>query len=240
MIKFYHELAIWWPLISAPEEYEEEVAFFLPLFAEITDYQSATLLELGSGGGNNALYMKSAFSSVTLTDISEQMLEVSRQLNPDCEHLQGDMRTLRLERTFDVVFVHDAIDYMTTVDDLKQAIKTAFVHSKPDGMAIFVPDEVSETFEASTDHGGSDGDGRGVRYLEWSYDPDETDTTTVTDYVFLLRDGERPIQVEHEQHITGLYSREQWLSLLNDTGFRASFVIDPFDRHVFVAWKKSS
>jgi trans-aconitate methyltransferase len=240
MRKFYHELAKWWPLISAPEEYVEEVAFFLPLFAKITDHQPATLLELGSGGGNNALYMKAAFSSVTLTDLSEQMLEVSRQLNPDCEHLQGDMRTLRLERTFDAVFVHDAITYMTTLDDLKQAIETAFVHCKPGGMALFVPDEVSETFESSTDHGGSDGDGRSIRYLEWTYDPDETDTTIVTDYVFLLRDGEQPVQVEHDQHITGLFSREQWLSILNDTGFRVSFVIDPFDRHVFVAWKESS
>jgi trans-aconitate methyltransferase len=168
------------------------------------------------------------------------MLEVSRQLNPDCEHLQGDMRTLRLERIFDAVFVHDAISYMATLDDLKQAIETAFVHCKPGGMALFVPDEVSETFEPSTDHGGSDGDGRSIRYLEWTYDPDETDTTIVTDYVFLLRDGEQPVRVEHDQHITGLFSREQWLSILNDTGFRASCVIDPFDRHVFVARKESS
>jgi len=240
MRKFYHELAKWWPLISAPQEYGEEVAFFLPLFVEITDHPPATLLELGSGGGNNALYMKAAFSSVTLTDLSAQMLEVSRQLNPDCEHLQGDMRTLRLERTFDAVFVHDAISYMATLDDLKQAIETAFVHCKPGGMALFVPDEVSETFEPSTDHGGSDGDGRSIRYLEWTYHPDETDTTIVTDYVFLLREGEQPVRVEHDQHITGLFSREQWLSILNDTGFRASCVIDPFDRHVFVARKDSS
>src|SRR5215469_11344132 len=240
MQKFYNELATWWPLISAPEEYAEEAAFFLPLFAEITSRQPATLLELGSGGGHNALYMKAAFSSVTLTDLSEPMLEVSRQLNPDCEHLQGDMRTIRLERTFDAVFVHDAITYMTTLEDLKQAIETAFVHCKSGGIAIFVPDEVSETFESSTDHGGSDGEGRSIRYLEWTYDPDESDTTIVTDYVFLLREGEQPVRVERDQHITGLFSREQWLSVLKGTGFRASFVIDPFDRHVFVAQKEHS
>jgi hypothetical protein len=58
-----------------------------------------------------------------------------------------------------------------TLDDLKQAIETAFVHCKSVGMAIFVPDEVAETFKASTDHGGSDGEGRSIRYLEWTYDP---------------------------------------------------------------------
>jgi hypothetical protein len=38
------------------------------------------------------------------------MLEVSRRLNPDCEHPPGDIRSVRLGRTFDVVFVHDAIE----------------------------------------------------------------------------------------------------------------------------------
>jgi hypothetical protein len=52
MPKLYNELAVWWPLVSAPAEYAEEVAFFLPLLAEITSHPPATLLELGSGGGN--------------------------------------------------------------------------------------------------------------------------------------------------------------------------------------------
>jgi hypothetical protein len=38
--------------------------------------------------------------------------------DPECEHLQGDMRELRIDRTFDAVFVHDAIAYMTTEEDL--------------------------------------------------------------------------------------------------------------------------
>ena len=32
---------------------------------------------------------------------------MSRSINPECEHVQGDMRTLRLGREFDAVFVHD-------------------------------------------------------------------------------------------------------------------------------------
>ena len=47
------------------------------------------------------------------------MLALSATLNPECEHLEGDMRTLRLGRTFDVVFIHDAISYLTTEDDLR-------------------------------------------------------------------------------------------------------------------------
>lgn len=237
MTKFYNELASWWHLISAPSEYEEEAEFFMSLLAEITSRKDATVLELGSGGGNNAFHMKSSFAAFTLVDLSSQMLEASRRINPDCEHIQGDMRTIRLERTFDAVFVHDAIDYMTTSEDLKSAMETAFVHCKPGGMALFVPDQVSETFEPSTDHGGNDGEGRSVRYMDWSYDPDPNDTTYITDYVFVLREGDKPVHVEHDQHLVGLYPCDEWLRLLREVGFEAQFVIDPFDRYVFIARK---
>jgi trans-aconitate methyltransferase len=113
MLKLYTELGNWWPLLSPPEDYFDEAEFFHRVLAEASLPPAPTLLELGCGGGNNAVHLKAHFAGVTLTDLSPQMLAVSRALNPDCEHLIGDMRTLWLGRAFDVVFVHDAIDYMT-------------------------------------------------------------------------------------------------------------------------------
>jgi trans-aconitate methyltransferase len=49
------------------------------------------------------------FSPLTPVDLSTEMLAISRTLNPECEHIAGDMRTSRLERRFDAVFIHDAI-----------------------------------------------------------------------------------------------------------------------------------
>jgi trans-aconitate methyltransferase len=194
-----------------------------------------TLLELGCGGGNNALHLKAHFARVTLTDLSPDMLAVSRSLNPECEHLPGDMRTLRLGRTFDVVFIHDAIDYMTTEQDLHLALETAFVHCKPGGLALFVPDYVRETFEPSTDHGGSDGNGRAMRYLEWTYDPDETDTTYTTDYAYLLREKDQQTRVVHDRHICGVFPRDEWLRLLSEVGFQPEITRDQYERDLFVA-----
>ena len=96
----------------------------------------------------------------TLVDASPGMLAVSRALNPECEHLEGDMRTVRLGRTFDRVFVHDAITYMTTEADLRAVLETAYVHCRPGGAALFAPDHLKENFAPSTDCGGHDADGR--------------------------------------------------------------------------------
>jgi SAM-dependent methyltransferase len=217
--RFYGDLAEWWPLISPAEEYEEEAAYAAGVLATAS-IPVHEVLELGSGGGHNAVHLAARFA-LTLVDLSDRMLDVSRRLNPACHHVQGDMRTVRLGRSFDAVFVHDAVDYMTTEDDLGRAMETAFVHCRPGGLAVFLPDQTTETFEPSSDHGGSDAaDGRGVRYLDWTWDPDPDDTSMLTEYAFLLRHADGTIEAVHETHRLGLFSREEWLRLLADAGFR--------------------
>ena len=139
MHKMYDDLAHWWPLLSPLDDYADEAAFFGQVLASGSLPPTPSLLELGCGGGNNAFYLKKMFSHVTLSDLSPNMLAVSRALNPDCEHVDGDMRTLRLGRVFDAVFIHDAIDYMTTLADLRQAMETAFVHCQASGVALWCP-----------------------------------------------------------------------------------------------------
>ena len=130
--KMYGDLASWWHLLSSPEEYAEEASFFHKVFIDSTGHPPQTMLELGSGGGNNAFHLKKYFQ-MTLADLSAGMLAMSQQLNPECEHLEGDMRTLRIDRLFDAVFIHDAICYMTTPEDLRRAFDTAFAHCRPGG-----------------------------------------------------------------------------------------------------------
>ncbi|MBX3707199.1 MAG: class I SAM-dependent methyltransferase [Pseudomonadales bacterium] len=237
MLEMYGDLARWWPLLSPVEDYAEEARFFVETFRAAGLPADATLLELGAGGGNNAWHMKSAFRQVTLTDLSADMLAISRDLNPDCEHVQGDMRTLRLGRAFDAVFVHDAIEYMTTPTALREAVATAWVHLRPGGLALFVPDSVRETFAPGTEHGGVDGDGRGLRYLEWLHDPDPSDSTCTVEYVCLLRETGKPVRVVHETHTYGLFARAEWLGFLHETGFVAEVLIDGYERELFLARK---
>lgn len=235
--KLYSDLAAWWPLLSAPAEYAPEAAVFIPLLEGTGVQPLETLLELGSGGGNTASHLKQRFH-MTLVDLSPQMLEVSRALNPECEHLQGDMRTVRLGRTFDAVFIHDAIMYMTTEANLAAAITTAAAHCRPGGALLLAPDYTREGFEPSTDHGGHDGPDRALRYLEWSYDPDPEDDACTTDFAYLLRWPDGSVTVEHDRHRWGIFPRATWLRLLDEAGFTVKTVPDQWGRELFVGVKK--
>ncbi len=238
-MKLYDELAQWWPLFSAPADYAEEAAFFARVLNDSCKPAPRTVLELGSGGGNNAFHLKRKFE-MTLVDLSPQMLAVSRALNPECEHRAGDMRTVSVEREFDAVFIHDAIMYVASQTDLRAALRNAYRHCRPGGVALFVPDCVRESFAAETRHGGHDGDdGRSIRYLEWTFDPDPNDTTYRTDFAIVLRDQRGDTRVVHDTHIEGLFPRAEWMRLLREAGFESRTMIDDWGRVLFLAKRRA-
>ena len=240
MPRLYDELASWWPIMSAPADYAEEAGLYAELIDGAADTPVKTVLELGSGGGNNASHLKQRYT-LTLVEPAAGMREVSRALNPECEHVAGDMRTVRLERQFDAVFVHDAVCYMTTEHDLRQAIATAFVHCRPGGVALLCPDHVRERFQSSTDHGGHDDATRGLRFVEWTWDPDPDDSSYIVDYAYLLREPNGDVRVVHDRHVEGLFSRADWLHWLQEAGFEARGAtvdhseLEPGSYEVFVA-----
>jgi len=221
----YHELSDWYDLIDPREDHADEAACYLAAFLRGIQGPARTLLELGCGAGNNASFLTPRFAC-TLTDISEAMLARSRARNPECEHLQGDMRTLRLGRTFDAVLVHDAVVYMTTEADLRAAIETAFVHTRPGGAAIFTPDDLEDGFVEEHDVFATGDGGRACRVLEWTWDPVPGDGRARTDYVLAMREG-GTVRVHHDCHEIGLFSRATWLRLLSEAGFEPETVPRP-------------
>lgn len=237
-LRMYSELASWWPLLSPPSHYVEEAADLLPDLMDTHARAPETLLELGAGGGSLAHHLKGRLR-LTLTDISPDMLAVSRTVNPECEHIVGDMQSLRLDRRFDVVLIHDAIMYATTAEAVKATLQTAARHCRTGGVIVVVPDHVRETFEPQVETGGEDApDGRGLRYVEWTWDPEPADTTYEVAYGFLLRDANGHVTFEGEQQQHGCFPRADWLAWIRDAGFAPRVRMDPWNRDVFVGVRK--
>ena len=92
--RLYQDLAPWWPLISPPGEYVADAAVLGRVFAAAPS-AVRTVLDLGSGGGHVAWHLTGRLE-LTLVDRSEEMLAVSRELNPDCEHVQCTGRSIVL------------------------------------------------------------------------------------------------------------------------------------------------
>ena len=226
-MRLYSDLTHWYRLIDPPADHADEAAAYTGALTGAIRGSAATLLELGAGAGHHALFMKRHFRC-TLTDISEAMQALSRELNPECAHLSGDMRSLRLGREFDAVFVHDAVCYITSADDLARVAATAFIHTRPGGAALFAPDYVRERFKDTASLMTADEGSRSLRGIEWAWDPDPSDTKYQVEYSLLLRDGATVTSVT-DRHVEGLFAIAEWTSVLERAGFAVELVERPLD-----------
>lgn len=127
----YNELAWTEDFLADPADYEDEVDKYINLINSIAKEPVHNVLHLGCGAGGHDIYFKKHFK-VTGVDLSIGMLEKAKAVNPDIEYIEGDMRTIRLDRQFDCVVIPDSIDYMVSLDELKQAVITSAVHLNPE------------------------------------------------------------------------------------------------------------
>jgi SAM-dependent methyltransferase len=214
----FNELAEWWPLISPPADQAPEAWACYGHLTDTAKRPVKTILELGSGGGHLASHLKQ-HAALTLVDVSGAMLDLSRQLNPQCEHELGDMRALRLKRTFDAVLIHDSIMHLVKPDEVSRALATASNHCAPGGAVLVVPEHVRETFRTTTRQGGGDDGKRGARWLEWAWDPSPDDTSYVCEVALMLRAEDGTVASRHERLTRGLFPTEFWLAQLTKAGF---------------------
>ncbi len=219
--RLYTDLAALWTLVSPPEGYAAEAVHWREALRAHLGEGRHHLLELGVGGGNNLSHLTDDFDA-TAVDASEAMLVNSRRLNPGVTHHVGDMRSVRLGRTFDAVVIHDAIGYLTSEDDLRRTFETAAAHLRPGGLLVCAPDWYRETFEGprASLHGprGSVEGGPSVTFLEYAYDADPADTTMQVVYVFLVHRGAE-VEVVEDRHTLGLFPRGTWLARMEEAGF---------------------
>jgi len=175
----------------------------------------STLLHLGSGAGGYDVFFKRHFA-VTGVDLSVGMLNKARKAHPDIEYIEGDMRTIRLNRQFDAVAIPDSIDYVASQEDLQQAIQTAVIHLKTGGVLLVVA-KTEEIFQNNNFAYAGEKDGIHVTLLENNHiNPFRPNTYEAT-FVYLIRQqGELTIHTDHQ--VLGLFSQAMWDEVFKNAG----------------------
>ena len=216
--RLYGDLAWVWPIISLPQDYIEETNHFCKVIKEHSQIGVKTLLDLGCGGGHNDYTLKRHFE-VTGIDTSVAMLKLARHLNPEATYSVGDMRTVRLGKTFDAVTIFDSINYMLTPEELRAAFVTAFEHLAPGGVFLTIVEETPEHFQHNktvcSTHSQGDIE---ITFIENHYDPDPTDTTYEATFVYLIR-RKSQLEVETDHHLCGIFEMKIWIDILKEVGF---------------------
>ncbi len=220
--KLYSELSWLWPMWGDPEtEYAPYDRFVTGIIEKQAQIPVKTLLDVGCGGGKNLFNLKKRYTATGL-DISVDMLSLAKELNPGCELVQGDMRSFSLGKTYDAIFIDDAIGYMVSQEEIESVFRCAYDHLNPGGVMVVTP-EFTEGFvqnEATTYKGEKTIEGKHIEvvFIENNYDPKPGDGTYESTMVFLIRENGK-LRIKTDHHTLGIFPVETWRALLHRTGF---------------------
>jgi dTDP-3-amino-3,6-dideoxy-alpha-D-glucopyranose N,N-dimethyltransferase len=97
---------------------------------------AATLLDVGCGTGAHLPRFAEEFDVVGV-DLSPTMLDIAAEAAPDVVLVEGDFRSFRLDRRFDVVVsLFSGIGYLLEPEDLRTAVANIAAHLNPGGVLL--------------------------------------------------------------------------------------------------------
>lgn len=125
-------------LVYGAKDYEGEVALLQAHVGRLRP-GAATWLDVACGTGRHLELLQQTYE-VEGTDLDAAQLRIARSRLPGVRLTRADMRELRLTRTFDVVScLFSAVGMMTTLGDLRRAVRKMAEHVAPGGLLIFEP-----------------------------------------------------------------------------------------------------
>ncbi|MDT0268062.1 class I SAM-dependent methyltransferase [Streptomyces sp. DSM 44915] len=125
-------------------DYSELAQMVVDLAVEHGANTGGSLLDVGCGTGEHLRYLRKDFDVVGI-DLSQPMVDLAREKQPDLEIHQGDMCDFDLGRTFDVICsMFSSIGYLSTVEQLNDAVASMARHLAPGGVLVVEPWVVRE------------------------------------------------------------------------------------------------
>jgi len=183
-------LASLWSVLSPDSDFAREADWLMQQFT-----RPGAVLELGAGAGGLLARFADAGWNCVAVDRSAAMTELCRRLAAEHDRkeqllvLQADLRTLTLNRRFDLVLLHDAVDHLVEPADVQAALTVVARHLAPQGLGLVGPTYTRETFEPDS-------------WAEFETDPSvDTQVRAVT----RVERPEAPLQVPKRQDPPSVY-----------------------------------
>ena len=120
-----------------PEPNQTQVEMCRETFKRYLSLPPTSLVDIGCGNGRLLASLSASIPECWGVDLVESNIAYARSRARACVFHVGDMRTVRLGRTFDVVTcLGNALSYLLADVDLEKAIATFEVHARPGSLLI--------------------------------------------------------------------------------------------------------
>jgi SAM-dependent methyltransferase len=222
--QLYGKFARYYDQIYQQKDYQKEVKFIRWAIEEHKRSRGIELLDMACGTGSHAKLLKDQYQILGV-DLNPEMLEIASPKVPGVDFAEGNMKTLDLERKFDVaICMFSAIHYNTNYHELEETLINFHNHLKEGGVLIFdlffntdnwieglvsVDTVVEEGLKLA--RFGQSSFHNGIYHLN---------------FVFLVKVNEE-LDFEIDQHEIGVFELEKVNQLMEKIGFK-TIIYDDF------------
>ena len=119
---------------------------------EILDCQSGSVLELGCGSGNDAIWFAKKGFNVTAVDISEKEINLAKEKSKgiyNINYIVDDMHSFSTEEKFDIIYDRGCIHNNQEIDKLKILFSKLYKMLKDEGKIIILSGNPHQLFTTS-------------------------------------------------------------------------------------------
>lgn len=136
MTKLYSKLAtVYHEMYQNIFNYKKEFKFYDKILKQ---YWAKSILEIWCGSWNLAEYFRNCWYKYVWTDLSNDMLDIAKQIAPKATFFQSDMREITHPKKFDAIIISwRSFTYMTTNIDALNALTHINQLLKKNGILIF-------------------------------------------------------------------------------------------------------
>lgn len=137
----FKDYAAYYDMLYSDKDYKGEAEYIHQLI-QLHNPGAKTILNLGCGTGSHDFELEKLGYEVVGVDLSAEMIQIANEKKtPNASTVDfhiGDLRTFRINKTFDVVIsLFHVISYQTTNEDLQASFETASVHLETGGLFLF-------------------------------------------------------------------------------------------------------
>jgi SAM-dependent methyltransferase len=232
------KLAKYYDKINSYRDYLDEAVRLQNLIIKYAESGGNALLDVACGTGLHLKYLKDDFFCVGV-DASKAMLKIARKNAPDVPFKEGDMRTLKLGKQFDVVTcLLSSIGYVKTEANLQRTIRNFSLHLKKGGVALIEPSYADAAYVKGEPR-LSTFDGKDTKIARINVTKIRTATALLSMH-FIIADRGKEAAYVVDKHELGLFGINRTLKIMTATGLKSRYLKNGLmpGRELFVGVKK--
>lgn len=227
----YQNFAKYYDIIYQSKDDDQVTDYIISIFDEYGN-KGKDVMDMACGTGSQAIALEKKGFNVIGVDFNEGMLKVAKKKNIKVKFLQGDMKTYKSKKKFDLITcLFSAINHNKNLNELKKTIGNFHSCLNKGGVLLFdlgfVNKKKDEAHQGCYLDSFTNSSVQIARISQWNISMNDENLYDTQDLILVKENGK--VDFEIDRHELGIFEVKDVRKVLEKAGFKTL---------VFDTWSK--